>query len=152
MYDPRDIVKDFKLRAYPDACTGTPETIESYAREVARNRKRPSGGERLRLTPEPVPPGTPPGWRAFRFTHSKRVWLGTVCGVVYDQETDNTVFVMNDTPLAGLTTGPVSFTTRQDSGDLQESHILIPPNGYVSPELIVSDEKQCTETQRGTNA
>ena len=74
----------------------------------------------------------------FRFTDGERVFLGTVCGVVYDRETENTVFVMSDTPPRAHSSSS-SFTTRQDSATPFESHILVPPNGYVSPELIVND-------------
>jgi hypothetical protein len=143
MYDPRGIVKPFKLQAHPEACIGTPESIESKGRELARRQKSHSSGLRIRLTPENVPPGTPPGWRAFRFTNPTRVTLGTVCGVVYDDETGNSAFVVNDTPLpkSVMLSGPVFFTTKQDGPVPQESHILIPPNGYVSPELIESADE-----------
>lgn len=41
---------------------------------------------------------------------------------------------------------------RQDGPDPQESHILIPPNGYVSPELIVrkGETKGTTSTKNAT--
>lgn len=142
MYDPRDILKTFTLRAHPEVCAGTPETIEARGRAVAKKMKPLTSGERLRLKPEPVPPGTPSGWKAFRFTEQRRITLGTVCGVVFDEETGNTAFVMNDTPLSqsAKVSDPPFFTTRQSGSELQESHILIPPNGYISPELIVSGE------------
>jgi len=140
MYDPSGILKGFKLQAHPEACIGTPESIEASGHEAARRTATLSNGPRppLQLTPEPVPPGTPVGWRGFRFTEGSRVFLGTVCGVIYDQETETTVFVMRDSS-PRTHSSQASFTTRQDGPTLFESHILIPPNGYVSPELIVSD-------------
>jgi hypothetical protein len=56
MYDPRGIVKQFKLQAHAEACKGTPESI-SNPRDVSSPgiRKPFSSGEALRLTPEPVP-------------------------------------------------------------------------------------------------
>jgi hypothetical protein len=140
MDDSRGILKQLKLQAHPEVCRGTPESVESKGREVARRGKHSSTAELLRLTPEPVPADTPPGWRAFRFTHPKRVYLGTVCGVVYDQESGNTVFVMSDSPLPNSITpsNPVCFARTQDGPEPQASHILIPPNGYVSRELVES--------------
>jgi len=38
-----------------------------------------------------------------------------------------------------MESGAPSFFTRQDGHEPQESHILVPPNGYVSPELILRD-------------
>lgn len=149
MYDPRGILKDFKLRARPEVCVGTPESIQSHGTRTARASERSSSGKPLRLTPEPVPPGTPPGWRAFRFTHPEGVWLGTVCGVVYDPESGNTAFVMHDIPPqeSWMLSGPPSFTTKQAGPTLAESHVLIPPNGFVSTELIANID----ETQSGKN-
>jgi len=69
VYDPQGILKEFKFRARPEACTGTPESIESQGKEVARASKRSSGEERIRLTAEPVPAATPPGTSA-RFAES----------------------------------------------------------------------------------
>jgi hypothetical protein len=50
---------------------------------------------------------------------------------------------MHDTPAqeSWMLDGPPSFVTRQDGPNLEESHILIPPNGYVSPELIATDHE-----------
>lgn len=143
MYDPCGILKEFKFQARPEVCTGTPESIRAHGTEMARASKLSSTDELLRLTPEPVPAGTPAGWKAFRFTHPSGVWLGTVCGVVYDPESGNTVFIMHDTPAqeSWSLSGPPSFATRQTGPALEESHILIPPNGYVSPELIVSNDQ-----------
>jgi hypothetical protein len=137
IYDPSGMLKDFKLQAHPEACTGTSESIEAMGRATAQRSEPLFNSSRLGLIPEPVPLGTPTGWRGFRFTDGERVFLGTVCGVVYDQETGHVVFVMSDTPpRAGYSSS--SFETRQDSAAPFESHILIPPNGYVSPELIGS--------------
>lgn len=141
MYDPRGIFKEFTFKARPEVCTGTPDSIESSGRKTAREMKPFSCGQPLRLTPEPVPPGTPPGWRAFRFSHPNRITIGTVCGVVYEPETGNTVFVMNDSPV-DLESGPACFTTRYDGSEEKESHILVPPNGFVSPELIATPDNE----------
>ena len=138
MYDPGNFLKDFKFEARPDACTGTPESIEALGHKAAQRTEPPSWSSPLRLIPEPVPPGTPEGWRGFRFTDSERVILGTVCGVVYDRQTGHTVFVMSDTPPKPHSSS-ASFTTRQEHTTPFESHILVPPNGYVSPELIVNE-------------
>jgi hypothetical protein len=138
MYDPSGTLKGFKLNAHPEACIGTPESIQATGRATVRQIGPLAISSPLRLIPEPVPPGTPLGWRGFRFTDSKRVFLGTVCGVVRDQETGHVVFVMSDTS-PQTHSKQASFTTRQDELTPFESHILIPPNGYVSPELIVSD-------------
>lgn len=144
LYDPHGVLKAFKLQARPEICIGTPESVESYGKEVARSGvgKRRSGDEEsVRLIPEPVPVGTPPGWKAFRFTLQKGFYLGTICGVVYDRETGKTVFVMHDTPAEAswMDSGLPFFVTKQDGPEPEESHILIPPNGFVSPELIVAD-------------
>jgi len=138
IYDPGDSLKEFKLQAHPEACVGTPESIEAAGRSTIKRIGHFAVVSLLRLIPEPVPPGTPAGWRGFRFTGSDRVILGTVCGVVYDQETGHVVFVMSDTSPADHS-GRASLSTRQDATKPFESHILVPPNGYVSPELIVSD-------------
>ncbi len=147
MYDPGGFLKEFRLEAHPEACIGTPESIESAGRksleqgkalELDRSREasRSFSGELLRLTPEPVPPGTPAGWRGFRFTTPDRVILGTVCGVIRDQETGLVLFVMRDTS-PSTHSGQANLNMRQDKQTPFESHILVPPNGYVSPELVV---------------
>jgi hypothetical protein len=142
----RDLIRHVLTRqAHPEACVGTPESIESKAKELAA-RPRPAGYPPLPpiyLTPEPVPPGTPPGWRAFRFTASKTVIIGTLCAVAYNAETGSRVFMMNN--VAGQEhairlgqNDPDLQEIGQTGSELQESRILIPPNGYVSPELILS--------------
>lgn|GEM_PF-5981467 len=145
MYDPQGLLREFRLEAHPEACIGTPESIEAAGRKLAVG-KPSSSGERLRLMPERVPPGTPAGWRGFRFTAPNRVLFGTVCGVVCDQKTGYTVFVMSDTsPLNH--SGQASLTLRVDGPTPCESHILVPPNGYVSPELVVGgDETSSNES------
>jgi hypothetical protein len=134
MYGP-GCPKDFTIRAHPEVCAGTPESIEAIGRATARQSKTPFSSPHFRLIPEPVPLGTPEGWRGFRFTDAERAYFGTICGIVYDKETGRTVFVMNDTALHPNSSFP-SFTLRQGHQTLLESHILIPPNGYVSPELM----------------
>ena len=123
MYDPSGILKEFKLQAHPEACIGTSESIEETGRATVRRIGPFATASLLRLIPEPVPLGTPAGWRGFRFTDSKRVFLGTACGVVYDQQTGHIVFVMSDTP-PHAHSSQASFTTRQDGPTLFESHIL----------------------------
>jgi hypothetical protein len=137
MYGP-GVPEDFTLRAYPEVCAGTPESIEAIGRATARQSNIPFSSPRFRLIPEPVPLGTPDGWRGFRFTDSERVYLGSICGIVYDTETGRTVFVMTDIAQRPNSSSR-SFTLRQGHGTLLESHVLIPPNGYVSPELMAGD-------------
>ncbi len=144
LYDPRGALKDFRLQAHPEACVGTQESFETLGRQTARMANADSAAGHLQLTPEDVPAGTPPGWRGFRFTDSERVLLGTVCGVVYDRETGSTVFVMSDTS-PQTHSGLANFATRQSGATAQESHILVPPNGYVSPELVVGNTSADSE-------
>lgn len=98
LHDPQGFLKDFNLQARPEICVGTPESIELSGKETARAPRRRSDEEPVRLIPETVPPDTPPGWRAFRFTLRKGFFIGTICGVVYDRESYRTVFIMHDTP------------------------------------------------------
>lgn len=141
MDDPHDAIASFNLQAHPEVCVGTSESIESVGRRsIVEGRLRlesqaVSKVPSIRLTPEPAPPGTPAGWRAFRFTHSERVYLGTVCGVISDPDTEYTVFVMGKVGAAH--DGSPSLVMRQNSSNPIESHILVPPNGFVSPQLIV---------------
>jgi len=65
MYDPGGSLKEFQFQAYPETCSGTSESIEAIGREAARRRGPLPSSPRLRLMPEPVPPGTPAGWRGF---------------------------------------------------------------------------------------
>jgi hypothetical protein len=119
------------------ASTGTPETIASVDLQVSMPTKSFSIPAPKRfLTLEPVPPRTPPGWRAFRFTSPRQVMSGTVCDVVDNGEFGPSFSVSDDATRCHAT---LKVKVEWKNGAvLRESHILIPPNGYVSPELIES--------------
>ena len=119
------------LRGRAAACGPSENWAQSMGRMSAWKRKPFTSGVKLQLIQETPPPGTPPGWRAFRFIDPKQVVNGTVCGVVY--ENGNLVFVY-DVPSQGRHAN----ITKQKGPTLEESHILVPSDGYVSPELIVN--------------
>ena len=117
------------LRGTVAACGDSKNWAESTGRWSAWRRKPFTSGTKLKLIQDSPPAGTPPGWRAFHFVDPKEVVNGTVCGVVY--ENNNLIFVF-DVP----SSGHHANITRQKGARLAESHILVPPDGYVSPELI----------------